>query len=124
MREHTTIGARILSGGRSRAIRLAEEIALAHHEHWNGLGYPQGLAGDAIPLVGRLVMVADVFDALLSHRVYRSAWPAEQVLTYIREHAGQRFDPEIAALCDVPEVRRALLATRRMTAQEPLAIPA
>lgn len=110
MKEHTTIGARILSGGRSRVVRLAEEIALFHHEHWNGLGYPHGLAGEAIPLVGRLVMVADVYDALSSDRVYRGAWPVDQVLAYIHQHAGQRFDPRIAALCEEPEVRQALLA--------------
>lgn len=110
MKQHTTIGARMLSGGRSRLIRLAEEIASFHHEHWNGLGYPHGLAGEAIPLVGRLVMVADVFDALSSYRTYREALPAEQVLAYIHQYAGQRFDPRIAALCEVPEVRQALLA--------------
>lgn len=108
MKTHTTIGARILSGGRSRIIQLAEEIALSHHEHWNGLGYPRGLAGDAIPLVGRVVMVADVFDALLSNRSYRRAWQADAVLQYIRNHAGQRFDPQVAALCDRRDVRQAL----------------
>ena len=112
MKQHTTIGARILSGGRSRVIRLAEQIALYHHEHWNGGGYPRGLAGESIPLVGRLVMVADVFDALLSDRVYRTAWPADQVLNYIRDHAGRRFDPRIAGLCEDPAVRRSLLAIR------------
>jgi putative two-component system response regulator len=112
MRGHTTIGARILSGGRSRVVRLAEEIALYHHEQWNGEGYPKGLAGEAIPLAGRLVMVADVFDALTSDRVYRKAWPAERVFTYIRQYAGQRFDPHVAALFDRPEVRQALLFIR------------
>ena len=112
MKQHTTIGARILSGGRSRVIRLAEQIALSHHEHWNGAGYPKELAGESIPLVGRLVMVADVFDALLSDRVYRSAWPAEQVLNYIRDHAGRRFDPRVAKLCEAPAVRQSLLAIR------------
>jgi putative two-component system response regulator len=112
MRGHTTIGARILSGGRSRVVRLAEEIALYHHEQWSGEGYPKGLAGEAIPLAGRLVMVADVFDALTSDRVYRKAWPAERVFTYIRQYAGQRFDPRIAALFDRPEVQQALLFIR------------
>src|SRR5512141_3222411 len=112
MKQHTTIGARILSGGRSRVIRLAEQIALYHHEHWNGGGYPRGLAGESIPLVGRLVMVADVFDALRSDRVYRTAWPADQVLNYIRDHAGRRFDPRIARLCEDAAVRRSLLAIR------------
>ena len=112
MQEHTTIGARILSGGRSHVVALAEEIALSHHEHWDGMGYPRGLAGESIPLVGRLVMVADVFDALSSDRVYRAAWPPEQVLAYIEQYAGQRFDPTVAGLCRVREVRGAMLAIR------------
>jgi putative two-component system response regulator len=112
MREHTVIGAKLLSGGRSRVMQLAQQIARSHHEQWDGNGYPDGLAGEHIPLAGRLVMVADVFDALLADRVYRRAWSVDAVLEYIREHAGQRFDPEIAALCYRPAVRRALLATR------------
>ena len=112
MKQHTTIGARILSGGRSRVVRLAELIALSHHEHWNGGGYPRGLAGEAIPLVGRIAMVADVFDALSSERVYRGAWGVIQVLNFIRDHAGRRFDPRIAGLCEQPAVRAALLAVR------------
>jgi putative two-component system response regulator len=111
MKLHTTIGARLLAGGQSRIVRLAEQIALTHHEHWNGLGYPRGLVGETIPLAGRIVMVADVFDALLSDRVYRTAWGVERVFTYISGHAGQRFDPRIAALCDVPAVRDALVST-------------
>ena len=112
MKQHTTIGARILSGGRSRVVRLAELIALSHHEHWNGGGYPSGLAGEAIPLVGRIAMIADVFDALSSERVYRGAWGVTQVLNFIRDHAGRRFDPRIAELCEHPAVRSALLAVR------------
>ncbi len=112
MRKHTTIGARILSGGRSHVVHLAEEIALNHHEQWDGEGYPRGLSGEAIPMSGRLVMVADVFDALTSDRVYRKAWPAEQVLGYIRQYAGKRFDPRVAALLDKTDVRHALLAIR------------
>jgi putative two-component system response regulator len=117
MREHTVIGARLLSGGRSRLMQLAEQIARSHHEQWDGNGYPDRLAGEKIPIAGRLVMVADVFDALLSDRVYRRAWSPEAVLDYIREHAGQRFDPQIAALCHRPAVRRALLATRESQAR-------
>jgi len=108
MRTHTTIGAQILSGGRSRVVQLAEEIALNHHEHWDGEGYPRGLRGDAIPLAGRLVMVADAFDALTSDRVYRKAWPPEQVLAYIRQYSGKRFDPRITAVMERNEVRHAL----------------
>jgi putative two-component system response regulator len=113
MKTHAAQGAQILSGGRSRVIRLAEEIARSHHEQWDGNGYPEGRAGEAIPLEARIVMVADVFDALTSDRVYRKAWPAADVLAYIREHAGRRFDPQVAALCERRETRRGLLAIRR-----------
>jgi putative two-component system response regulator len=122
MKQHTTIGARILSGGRSRVVRLAELIALSHHEHWNGGGYPRGLAGEAIPLVGRIAMVADVFDALSSERVYREAWSVGQVLNFIRDHAGRRFDPRVAELCEQPAVRAALLTVRARGA-EPRPVP-
>ena len=112
MKTHASIGARILAGGRSRVVQLAEEIALHHHEQWDGEGYPAGVGGEAIPLPGRLVMVADVYDALTSDRVYREAWPAEKVLAYIRQYAGRRFDPRIAVLCERPGVRRMLLGIR------------
>jgi putative two-component system response regulator len=112
MKGHASMGARILSGGRSSVVRFAEEIALSHHEHWDGQGYPRGLAGEEIPLAGRLVMVADVFDALTSDRVYRKAWPVDKVMAYIRQHAGKRFDPCIAALLERNEVREALLRIR------------
>jgi putative two-component system response regulator len=112
MKGHASIGARILSGGRSRVVQFAEEIALSHHEHWDGQGYPKGLAGEAIPLAGRLVMVADVFDALTSDRVYRKAWPVDKVMAYIRQYAGKRFDPRIAALLDGDEVRQTLFRIR------------
>jgi putative two-component system response regulator len=112
MKGHASIGARILSGGRSSVVQFAEEIALSHHEHWDGEGYPSGLAGEAIPLAGRLVMVADVFDALTSDRVYRKAWPVDKVMAYIRQYAGKRFDPRIAALLDGDEVHQGLLRIR------------
>ena len=85
---------------------------MSHHEHWDGEGYPRGLSGEDIPLPGRLVMVADVFDALTSDRVYRKAWPAEQVLAYIHQYSGKRFDPAVAALLERDDVRNALLAIR------------
>ena len=113
MKSHAVMGAQILSGGRSRVIRLAEEIARFHHEQWDGNGYPEGLAGEAIPLAARLVMVADVFDALTSDRVYRKAWAPADVLAYLKEYAGRRFDPRIAALCEKSETRRRLLAIRK-----------
>lgn len=96
MRTHTTIGARILSGGKSAVIRMAEEIAWNHHERWDGTGYPRGMAGEAIPLVARLVSVADVFDALTHDRPYRKAWPLSDVLAEIEGGTGRHFDPRVA----------------------------
>lgn len=119
MKTHASIGARILAGGRSRVVQLAEEIALYHHEQWDGGGYPNGVAGEAIPLSGRLVMVADVYDALTSDRVYREAWPTDMVLSYIHEYAGRRFDPRLAALCDRPDVRGMLLDIRERETTRP-----
>jgi putative two-component system response regulator len=112
MKTHTTAGARILGGGRSRVIRLAEEIALSHHERWDGTGYPEGRAGEAIPLSARVVAVADVFDALTSDRVYRKAWAPGDVLAHIQSHAGTHFDPTLARLCTQPLVWQAFLAVR------------
>ncbi|HEX2232495.1 MAG TPA: CHASE2 domain-containing protein, partial [Thermoleophilaceae bacterium] len=75
MKAHTTMGAAMLSGSRSALIRLAETIALTHHERWDGSGYPAGLAGEEIPLVGRICAICDTFDALVSERPYKPAWP-------------------------------------------------
>jgi putative two-component system response regulator len=112
MKRHTVLGAGILSGGRSHVIRLAEQIARFHHEHWDGNGYPEGRRGNAIPLAARLVTVADVFDALTSERAYRAAWPVAEGLRYIQTYSGQRFDPAIAALCERTAVREALISIR------------
>ncbi len=112
MQGHARMGAHILTGGRSQVIQLAEQIARSHHEQWDGDGYPDGLAGEAIPLPARLVRVADVFDALTSDRVYRSAWPAGEVLAYIQEYAGRRFDPRISGVIEKTAVRDSLLAVR------------
>lgn len=95
MKSHTLIGARMLSGGNSKLLHLAEEIALSHHERWNGKGYPKGLAGEQIPLAGRIVAVADVFDALTHVRPYKPAWNKEQALEELRVNAGSQFDPQI-----------------------------
>src|SRR5262249_4699926 len=77
IKSHAAIGASILSGGRFPLLRMAEEIALTHHERWDGTGYPRGLAGEAIPLSGRIVALADAFDALISERPYKGAQPIE-----------------------------------------------
>lgn len=96
MQAHTLIGGEILEGSRSPVIRLAAEIAETHHEFWDGSGYPRGLKETAIPLAGRIVAVADVFDALTSERPYKAAWTAEDAARYIADKAGQQFDPEVA----------------------------
>jgi putative two-component system response regulator len=94
VKTHTTIGARILSGSRFSLLRLAEEIAFSHHEHWDGGGY-EGLVGDAIPLAGRIVAVADVFDALTQKRPYKAAWPIADAVAEIERQRGRQFDPTI-----------------------------
>ena len=95
MKTHTLIGARLLEGDDSDLMRMAHEIALSHHEKWDGSGYPHGLAGEAIPEAGRIVALADVFDALTSERPYKEAWPVERALELIREGRGQHFDPRV-----------------------------
>lgn len=92
MRRHTTVGAAILEGSNSPLLRMAAEIALHHHERMDGSGYPQGLAGVAIPLVGRITALADVFDALTSIRPYKPAWPVDQARDYILSLNGIHFD--------------------------------
>ncbi|HHH46934.1 MAG TPA: response regulator [Thiotrichales bacterium] len=93
MKEHARIGHEILAGSPSRYLQLGAEIALHHHERYDGSGYPQGLAGEAIPLAARIVAVADVFDALTSRRPYKDPWPLERAFAYLREAAGSHFDP-------------------------------
>ena len=78
MQLHSTIGARILSGSSNELLMMAEQIALTHHERWDGAGYPAGLAGEDIPLPGRIVTVADVFDALTHRRPYKEPWPIDE----------------------------------------------
>jgi putative two-component system response regulator len=98
MKAHTTIGGRILSGSRSPLVRMAEEIALTHHERWDGSGYPNGLAGEDIPLTGRICAVCDVFDALISDRPYKNAWPVDAALDEMRQMAGWHLDPNLTRL--------------------------
>lgn len=94
-RSHTTLGAELLSGGRFPLLKMAEIIALTHHERWDGKGYPRGLAGEEIPLPGRIVAVADVFDALVHERPYKRAWTAEEAMAEIAEQSGKQFDPAV-----------------------------
>jgi putative two-component system response regulator len=93
MKRHTLIGHDILKGSSSPVIRLGAKIALTHHERYDGSGYPRGLEGEEIPIAGRIVAVADSFDALVSHRVYKEAWPIERALEEIKKQSGTYFDP-------------------------------
>lgn len=95
MRRHTRIGFDLLSGHDSAIMRTAAEIALTHHERWDGQGYPQGLKGEEIPLEGRIVALCDVFDALLSKRPYKEPWRMEAAVEEIRSLSGQAFDPRL-----------------------------
>lgn len=95
MQTHTSIGARLLEGEESELLRLAREIALTHHEQWDGSGYPNGLRGQEIPQSGRIVALADVFDALLSVRPYKRAWPVDEAVRLIQQKRNQHFDPEL-----------------------------
>ena len=96
MKTHTTEGAKILAGSRSPLVRMAEVIALTHHEKWSGEGYPYGLAGEDIPLEGRIVALCDVYDALVSERPYKKPWTHDEALDEIERSAGTHFDPELA----------------------------
>lgn len=115
MQTHTSIGAEILSGHSSPLLIMAREIALTHHEKWDGSGYPEGRSGTDIPLVGRIVAVADVFDALTSERPYKKAWPVEEAVSYIDEQAGKHFDPDLVAVFH--EVLNDILAIKEQYAE-------
>ncbi|KMO37541.1 transcriptional regulator [Methylobacterium variabile] len=95
MERHAERGARILANSSSDVVRLAAEIAASHHERWDGAGYPNGLSGSDIPLSGRIVAVADVFDALTSDRPYKRAWSLEAAHAFLLREAGAHFDPAV-----------------------------
>jgi putative two-component system response regulator len=97
MKTHTTIGAKILGGSDSPVLKEATAIALNHHEKWNGAGYPNGIPGEQIPLSGRIVAVADVFDALTHERPYKRAWTQEAAIEHIQRLSGLEFDPAVVA---------------------------
>lgn len=106
MKTHPLIGAEIIGEHDSDLLRLARTVALSHHEKWDGSGYPYGLAGEAIPLEGRIVTIADVFDALTSERPYKKAWSTDAAIDYIRGQSGLGFDPALVTLFDtvLPEM--------------------
>jgi putative two-component system response regulator len=96
MQTHTTIGAQLLAGSSSEVVQMAEQIALTHHERWDGKGYPHGLAGEDIPFESRICTIADVFDALVSERPYKKAWPVSEALAEIARMSGSAFEPWLA----------------------------
>ena len=96
MREHPRLGHELLQ--RVDFLRGAGDIPYSHHERWDGNGYPQGLRGEAIPLAARIFSIVDVWDALITARVYKPAWPEPDVLDYLRDAAGSQFDPELVTL--------------------------
>jgi putative two-component system response regulator len=98
MQSHTVVGGDLLAGSRSPVVQLGEVIARTHHEHWDGSGYPAGLAGEDIPLAGRICAICDVFDALVSERPYKMAWAVEDAVDEIRALSGRQFDPRLVEL--------------------------
>jgi putative two-component system response regulator len=108
MKSHTTIGATILSNSKAKILQVAEEIAISHHEKWNGAGYPRGLSGENIPLTGRIVGLADVFDALTTRRPYKQPYSVEVACDIITKERGQHFDPALVDifLSNLPDIQR------------------
>jgi HD-GYP domain-containing protein (c-di-GMP phosphodiesterase class II) len=105
VKTHAVLGARVLAGGASDLLICAEQVTRSHHERWDGTGYPDGLAGEAIPLEGRLVHVADVFDVLVHERPYKESWTVEAAAEEIRQGAGTQFDPEVVRAFDALDPR-------------------
>ncbi len=110
MENHTLLGAELLKGGRSDLMKMARQIALSHHERWDGRGYPQGLQAEQIPLPARIVAVADAFDALTHERPYKEAWSIPDALAEIEQERGWQFDPRVVdALMHIAEQEPTLL---------------
>lgn len=107
MKAHTEIGAHILKG-KDELIVAARQIAIHHHENWDGSGYPYGLKGEDIPMLARICAIADVFDALTSRRPYKQAWPLDEAVAWVRQEAGRKFDPAVVTAFDqaLPEILR------------------
>lgn len=98
MQSHAAIGAEILGDDESELLKMAKIVAITHHEKWDGSGYPNGLEGEEIPRIGRIVAIADVFDALTSERPYKKAWSVEDAVGLLQKDAGSHFDPKLVPL--------------------------
>jgi cyclic di-GMP phosphodiesterase len=98
MQTHVSIGVDLLSGSESPLMIMAKNIALLHHEKWDGTGYPNGLAGKDIAIEGRICALCDVFDALTSERPYKKAWPIDDAMAFIKEQSGKHFEPKLVTL--------------------------
>ncbi|MEH6589128.1 MAG: HD domain-containing phosphohydrolase [Halioglobus sp.] len=107
MQTHTDMGAEIIGIDQSKLLQMARQVAVTHHELWDGSGYPRGLRGEDIPLVGRIVAIADVFDALTSRRPYKEAWTVDDSVEYLQEHSGTKFDPNLIKIFveQLPKIR-------------------
>jgi putative two-component system response regulator len=107
MKKHSQYGAKIIGNSQHPLLKMAKEIALFHHEKWDGSGYPHGLKGEEIPLSARIVAIADVYDALTSDRPYKKAWSIEKTLDLINSETGKHFDPDLVTkfMTCMPEVR-------------------
>jgi len=119
MQAHAEMGARIIGEHASGLLHTAHQIALTHHEKWDGSGYPRGLSGGDIPIEGRIVAIADVFDALTSERPYKRAWTVDEAVDLLRREAGRHFDPELVELF-IAELPR-LLAIKARWEESPVA---
>ena len=117
MKRHVVLGARLLAGSDSALLQMAETIALTHHERWDGRGYVSGLEGEAIPIEGRIVALADVFDALTHERPYKEAWPLERAVNEICAESGRAFDPKVVDAFAALD-HQALMAPVAMPAEE------
>ncbi|ACJ28191.1 Response regulator receiver:Metal-dependent phosphohydrolase, HD subdomain protein [Shewanella piezotolerans WP3] len=98
MKKHAEIGAEIIGENESELLKMAKIVAISHHEKWNGTGYPYGLKGEDIPRIGRIVAIADVFDALTCERPYKRAWSVEEAIAHLQQQAGEHFDPQLVPL--------------------------
>ncbi|BDE05064.1 two-component system response regulator [Vulcanimicrobium alpinum] len=120
MRHHAEAGYDILKGSNSKVLQMAADIALGHHEKWDGSGYPNGIRGESIPLSARVCAVSDVFDALTSDRPYKYAWTVERAFAEIQRLAGLSFDPKLVALFF--EIRPRILTIKEQFADDPVEV--